>query len=115
MDGAVEGFDLDSRTSFERKFNVDTNGFWGSQSWRRLHDSPNWYNKTFGVFDFYHLADDLRKLGYLLGAILLGVGVVYLRDIKKNWTRFVSVGVALFVAFATSGLIKSLAMEWIRN
>ena len=72
IDGAVEGFEFDGRSFFEKHFGSDPFGFWGSMSWKRAETNPNLYNKLFGVFDFYHVCDDLRKYGYIAGAFIVG-------------------------------------------
>ena len=103
IDGMVEGYEFDGRTSFERKFGADPNGFWGSQSWR---NKDNWYAKQFGVFDFYHVADDFRKLGYISGGVLITLGE------KQNWKHLlIDVGVGLLVS---SGAKRS-GLHYIRN
>ena len=90
IDGILEGYGFDSRRSFERKYGVDTLGFWGSLSWKG--------KKTFGqTWDFYHIADDLRKYGYILGAILIGL----------NWT--------IIIAILLSIVSKRFGVIWIRK
>ncbi len=80
IDGALEGWGFDGRIYFEKRFGANPSGFWGSKSWERKYTNPNFWNKHFGVFDFYHVADDLRKYGYITGAFLIGFysGFVYL-------------------------------------
>lgn len=80
IDGFLEGWEFDGRTYFEKKFNKNPMGFWGSRSWERKYTHPNLWNKYMGVFDFYHVADDIRKYGYITGAFLIGFysGFVYL-------------------------------------
>lgn len=73
IDGAVEGFEFDERKFFERRYNVNPYGFWGSKSWKKAQTNPNLYNKINGVFDFYHVCDDLRKYGYIGGSILFAL------------------------------------------
>jgi hypothetical protein len=75
VDGAVEGFEFDGRKYFEKNFNADPYGFWGSMSWEKAYSKPNMYNKLLGVFDFYHVSDDIRKYGYIGGAILFTLTV----------------------------------------
>jgi len=74
MDGAVERFEFRGRTVFENRWGADPYGFFGSRSWERLYTHPNFWNKNFGVFDFYHVADDMRKVGYIGGGIVIGIG-----------------------------------------
>ena len=101
IDGITEGFEFESRRSFERKYNVDKNSFWGSKSWTRRHEKPNLYNRLFGVFDFYHVGDDLRKLGYITGGIMIGL--------KYNFW------LALLIAWMVSVVGKRIGLHWIRN
>lgn len=101
IDGIVEGFEFDGRKSFERKYNVDEFGFWGSKSWTRRTTDPNIWNRWFGVFDFYHIGDDLRAMFYLLGATLLA------QDYRL-W-------LALLIGWVAKGVGKWLGMGWIRN
>lgn len=103
-DGMVEGFEFDGRKSFERKFkDINPRGFWGSLSHQ---NTSGWYARLNGVFDFYHVADDLRKYGYLAPFIIL-----YYVEHGFNWP---SVGY-LGAFIAVSILAKRMAMAWIRK
>jgi len=103
VDGVVEGYEFDGRTSFERKFGADPNGFWGSQSWR---NKDNWYARNFGVWDFYHVADDYRKLGYITGGVVITLG-------EKQKPEHILIDLA--ASFLISGAAKRVGMNWIRN
>ncbi len=73
IDGSHTAYTYNNRL-FEQKFGSDPTGFFGSQSWRRLYDRPNFYNENFGVFNFDHIATDLKILGYISGGIIIGLG-----------------------------------------
>ena len=114
-DGMVEGFEFDGRKSFERKYGISKTGYFGSKSWKRAYKGDNPDNgfksdfvRVMGAQDFYHHADDLRKIGYLSGGAVIGLNAH--RNTKKWHT------VADFaIGFAVSSLTKSAAMWWIRN
>lgn len=76
IDGVLEGYSFDGRKSFERKYGVSEDSFFGSKSWKSIYidgDPQKGYKSGllawFGAFDFYHVADDLRKFTYLLAGI----------------------------------------------
>ena len=104
IDGIVEGYEFDGRKSFERKFKVKPKGFFGSHSWQKRYTKPNIWNILLGVWDFYHLADDLRKALYIGGGML-----AVLSDY-----RFDTI-IVFIAAFIISGIPKRLGMHWIRN
>ena len=114
-DGLAEGYEFDRRLSFERKYRVSKTGYFGSQSWKRAYKDGNPDNgfksdfvRIMGANDFHHHADDLRKIGYLSGGVVLGLSAH--RNTKKWHT------VADFaIGFAVSSITKSAAMWWIRN
>jgi len=103
VDGMVEGYEFDGRTSFERKFGADPNGFWGSQSWR---NKDNWYAQNFGVWDFYHVADDYRKIGYISGGVLITLG-----EKQKPGHLLLDVAIGLVVSAGA----KRIGLNYIRN
>jgi hypothetical protein len=103
IDGAVEGYEFDGRTSFERKYGADPSGFWGSSSWE---NKDNWYAKNFGVFDYYHVSDDLRKIGYITGGVIITLG-----EKQKIEHLLLDVGIGLLVSAGT----KRAGLHWIRN
>ena len=112
-DGVVEGYEFDSRRSFERKWDVDPEGFFGSQSWRRAYKNGNpedgyksFYTKHFGAWDFYHVGDDLRKIGYITGS-----GFTFSTAIKRKKGYIWRI---LAVAGITSAF-KAAGMAWVRN
>ena len=114
-DGLCEGYEFDQRRSFERKYNVSKTGYFGSESWRSVYlngdpeqgfKSP--LHRNMGAFDFYHHADDLRKVGYLSGGVVIGT------QHRKNTKKWHTVA-DFAIGFAVSSLTKSVAMRWIRN
>ena len=99
IDGMVEGYEFDGRRSFERKYGVNTVGFWGSKSWTQ--------KKVLGqTWDFYHIGDDIRKAGYISGGIVIGIGK------KQKFRHYVF---DFLISFAISGASKRLGLLWIRN
>jgi len=98
IDGAVERFDFQNRKYFEVKYGASETGFFGSKSYQRLYDSPNFYNKNFGVFDFYHVADDIRKLGYLTSGATFALSLKYRRSNKEAIIK----GILFFAASSLS-------------
>lgn len=111
VDGVLEGYGFDQRKSFEREHGVAPFSFFGSLSHL---NKDNWYAKNFGVFDFYHVADDIRTWGGRIGGAVYGAGVVIPMFQKGgiNW-RHVLIDF-LISAIATSGA-KRVGMIWIRN
>lgn len=111
VDGVLEGYGFDQRTSFERKFGVGQFSFFGSLS--HLNKN-NWYAKNFGVFDFYHVADDIRTWGGRIGGAVYGAGVVIpmFQAGGINW-RHVLIDF-LISAITTSGA-KRIGIFWVRN
>ena len=114
-DGMVEGYEFDRRKSFERKYGVSKTGYFGSQSWKRAYNGNNPDNgfksdfvRIMGAQDFYHHADDIRKVGYLSGGVVIGT------QHRKNTKKWHTVA-DFAIGFAVSSLTKSAAMWWIRN
>lgn len=114
-DGLVEGYEFDNRKSFERKYNVSKTGYFGSKSYLSAYKDGNIDNgfksgfvRTMGAQDFYHHADDLRKVGYLSGGVVIGT------QHRKNTKKWHTVA-DFAIGFAVSSLTKSAAMWWIRN
>jgi len=105
VDGILEGYQFDGRRSFERKWGSDPRGFWGSESWRANH---TWYAKTMGVPDFYHMADDTRKIGYITGGVMIGIGM---KDNRKWWHYALDIGISAVVSAGA----KHAGMSWVRN
>lgn len=115
-DGMVEGYEFDQRKSFERKYNVSKTGYFGSQSWKRAYKGNNLDNgfksgfvKTFGAQDFYHHSDDLRKLGYISGGVVIGINGT--KTNSKKWYYIIDFA----AGFAISAATKSASMRWIRS
>lgn len=113
IDGLVEGYEFDGRTSFERKFGADPNGFWGSESWRNVYKDGNpdngyksWMHAQIGAFDFYHVGDKLRKGLYISGGIVISIGE------KRKFKYYLY---DFLIATATSSFTKRMGMMWIRN
>lgn len=80
-DGLVEGWEFGGRRAWEIKFGVAPRSFWGRNSYLRAFKNfdpaqgpKNIYTKMFGAWDFYHLADDIRKFGYIGGGIMITIG-----------------------------------------
>lgn len=114
-DGAVEGFEFDGRTAFERGYGADPHGYWGSQSWRNVYrggEPANGFKSPWhewkGATDFYHTADDLRKMGYLTGGIALGIGG---RKVNSKWWHY---ALDAAIGLGISAFAKNRGMEWIR-
>lgn len=115
-DGMVEGYEFDQRKSFERKYNVSKTGYFGSQSWKSAYKGGNADNgfksgfvQTFGAQDFYHHADDLRKLGYMSGGIVIGINGT--KTNTKKWYYIIDFAASIAISAAT----KSASMRWIRS
>jgi len=70
---AKERWEFQGRRYFEVKHGVDPNGFWGSQSHLKPYTNPNFYNKNFGNWDFYHLANTGGKYLIIGGALTIGI------------------------------------------
>jgi hypothetical protein len=116
VDGTVEGYEFDGRTSFERKWGSDPAGFWGSESWRSIYNDgdpslgpKSGFAKWRGARDFYHTADDLRKLSYLSGSISIGIGGA---KVNTRWWHYL---VDFGISYAISGFAKSRGMNWVRH
>lgn len=115
-DGAVEGYDFDNRTSFERKFNWGPYSFGGSLSWTNVYNNhqvdqgfKSALHKWYGAFDFYHVADDVRAVGYKAGGGMFFIGSYKQNTRRRHWLLDV-----VIVSVVTSGA-KSLGMKWIRS
>jgi len=116
IDGVLEGNRFDDNRNFERKFNASKTGYFGSESWRRAYRNgdpeqgyKNLYAQTFGANDFYHHADDLRKIGYIGSGVIIGISGA--KSNSKWWHYAVDFGVGL----AVSGATKAAGMYWVRN
>lgn len=111
VDGVLEGYGFDQRRSFERKFGVAQFSFFGSISHL---NKDNWYAKNFGVFDFYHTADDIRTWGGRIGGAVYGAGVV-IPMFQVGGIRWRHVLIDFLIsAIATSGA-KRVGLWWIRS
>lgn len=106
LDGILEGYVFDGRKSFERKWTVAPESFFGSLSWERAQTNSNLWNKYLGVFDFYHVADDIRKFGYVGGASLL------LIIEPANLVFYFLIFGAIIIM---SSLSKRWGMKWVRK
>ena len=103
-DGVVEGWEFDGRIFFEKKYGKSPTGFWGSQSWK--NKNTWWYKITGGVWDFYHLADDVRKHFYIAPAMIFFF-IAY--GVNLN-----TIGLVL-ISYIITILAKRFAMDWIRT
>lgn len=83
LDGMLEGYAFDGRKSFERKHGVSKYGYFGSESW--------------------------RKLGYIGGSIILGIGGAKLNN---KWWHYAA---DFTISFAISAATKSAGMYYIRK
>jgi hypothetical protein len=101
VDGVTEGYEFDGRKSFERKFGVSPTSYAGSRSWEAQH------YRNFKT-DFYHNADDARKIGYIGGSICIGIGGAKVNT--RWWHHAVDFGLGLLI----SGFAKSRGMNWVR-
>lgn len=94
-DGVVERWEFQGRKKFEEKWGVDEYGFWGSRSWEKLYSDPNIWNINMGVFDFYHVMDDVRKVGYIGGGVMIGIGGGRKEKLKY---RLIDFGIGLVIS-----------------
>lgn len=115
-DGLCEGYEFDGRKSFERKYNAKKTGYFGSESWRNVYKNgdpeqgfKSGIHRNMGAFDFYHHADDLRKIGYISGGVIIGINGH--KTNTKKWYYIIDFA----AAFAISATTKSLSMRWIRS
>lgn len=106
VDGVVEGFEHGGRVAFERKYNADPYSFFGSQSYTKYETQPNIWNQNLGVWDFYHVGDDLRKLSYIGGGITIGIGE------KRPFKHYL---IDALLSIAVSSTTKRIGMYWIKN
>jgi len=111
-DGTVEGYEFDGRKSFERKYpeRVKPNSFFGHLSW--TNKTTLWYRITGGVWDFYHLADDIRSYGYRIAGMGLGGYVILLLLVQ---TKLLIISVLVISFFVVCSIMKRVSMWWIRN
>ena len=116
IDGVLEGNRFDDNRNFERKFNASKTGYFGSESWRRAYKNndpeqgyKNLYSQTFGAWDFYHHADDARKIGYIGSGVVIGISGA--KSNSKPWYFLADFAIGL----AVSGVAKAAGMRWIRN
>ncbi len=116
LDGMLEGYLFDRRTSFERKWGADKNGYWGRYSWRNVYKNGNPdegfksdFHRVSGAWDFYHHADDGRKIGYIGGSIVLGIGGA---KVNNKWWHYAA---DFAITFAISAATKSAGMAYIRS
>ena len=106
VDGMLEGYGFDSRLSFERKWGVDPHSYFGSKSWDSDWNAFERFKSS--QVDFYHTADDVRKIGYVTGGFMLGRAS--LQNKRKIHNVF-----DLGISFACSAFWKSIGMQWVRD
>lgn len=111
VDGALERWEFGGRRGFENAYGVDEFGFWGSRSYERRFTDPDLWNKTFGVFDFYHVADDLRKGGYVFGGVMIVIGGKKDKS-ERGWRRYKYHIFDFLLGLGISGLGKRLGDRW---
>jgi len=116
VDGVLEGYGFDGRTSFERKYGWSPYSFAGSLSWTSVYNNrqveqgfKSAIHRWYGAFDFYHVADDVRSVGYKAGGGLFFVGSYKQNTRRRHW--FLDL---VIVSVVSSGA-KSLGMKWIRR
>jgi len=102
LDGIVEGWGFDGRHSFERKFNADPNGYFGSNSHEYVREQ--WFKK-----DFYHNAEDLRVGAYIIGGMLIGAACLIKK--KKFWGYVKQYA----IAWSVKAITKNIGLRWVRN
>lgn len=114
-DGAVEGYEFDGRTAFEKGWGKSPTSFWGSESWRMIYNDgdpakgeKSAFAAWLGAKDFYHTADDVRKYGYMTGSIVIGIGG---KKMNAKWWHY---AVDAAIGFGVSAMGKNMGMNWIR-
>lgn len=107
VDGVVEGYEFGGRKAFENKWGVKPYSFFGSMSWDS--EWSTWERAKMSQKDFYHVADDVRKWGYISGGYLLGKA-----GQRHNRRKIHDVFDVLLVGIA-SGLWKSAGMYYVRH
>lgn len=113
--GMEAGFQFDHRRSFERKYNVNPYGFFGSESWRQIYinGDPNLgvkslFRKRLGSIDFYHLSNKTMRFGYIGGSLAIGINS---RN-NKNW-KHTALDILIGIGVSTIG--QNLGMYYIRK
>lgn len=116
IDGMVEGYEFDGRLSWERKRGVDPYSYGGHLSWTKIYknNDPSQGEKSkfrtwWGANDFYHHADDARKIGYISGGFLLGYSSSKYNN--KIWQDLTD----LAITNIWTGFIKSRGLHYIRH
>jgi hypothetical protein len=114
--GMLQGYEFDGRMSFERKYNVDPRGYWGSQSWARryrdfnpAHGLAHPAYKHLPVFDFYHTAQIIHHHSLVTGGIIVGISSAYTN--KKWWHYGLDLAASTFINSAS----QSIGLRWIRK
>lgn len=114
-DGVLEGYQIDGRRSFERKWGVEPISFFGSESWKTayVNNDPRLgfkskHRQWLGAFDFYHVADDTRKTGYILGGAIIGIGSY--KSNKKWWHHAADFAIGATISAAA----KNIGYRWVR-
>lgn len=116
INGAGQAYSWGDRKDFEKKWNKDPYGFWGSQSWRMVYVNgdpaqgyKHWIYKHTGAIDFYHVADDISKYGYMTAGTIIGID--FYSEEKVLWHWLLDLGISLTVA----AFGKRAGMNWIHN
>lgn len=112
-DGFLEGYGFTGRKTFER-WGADPYSFGGSKSYLTAYKNndpaqgfKSDFHKSVGAFDFYHLADDLRKLSYISAGITIGIGGYQTNNNWKHWA--IDIGKTLVVSMVAKRAGMSLA------
>lgn len=116
FDGMLEGYQFDGRKSFERKWGVEPESYFGSLSWKTAYQN-NTVNQGFkspyrewrGANDFYHLADDVRKIGYISGGVAIGLSSY---NQNSKWWHY---ALDILISSTISSSSKAIGVKWIRN
>lgn len=114
-DGFLEGYSFTGRRTFER-WGADPYSFGGSKSYLSAYKNndpamgfKSDFHKAVGAFDFYHLADDFRKLSYISAGVTIGIGGYQTNNNWKHWA--IDIGKTLVI----SALSKRAGMALARN
>lgn len=107
VDGVVERWEFGGRRAFERKWNVEPYSFFGSKSYDSNWTAIERFKRS--QTDFYHVADDTRKWGYIAGGYLLG------KAGRKHNRRWVHDVFDILIVGAASGIWKSAGMYYVQH
>lgn len=69
----------------------------------------NGWERNFGKIDFYHVADDVRKIGYVGGGVVIGIGGA------RQKQKFHHYLYDFALSFAVSAVAKRAGMYYVRH